>query len=177
MATKARRTPIKLDSVKLSVLGLEGTWVSDEAQQRAAWELYIELVTRIAVEHLADDEGLMREAYSSLYALFAETRAILKRAGPDVAVPAGKGKLSLAIVAIAVLNDVLRPFLAYWHPRLLAHEQQKPSDRSTRDHELAWSEHALARQALGGVREKMATYADLLAQAAGVAPIHSRDDA
>lgn len=176
MTKPRKRSSIRLDSVRLNFLGIEGTWVSDEMQQRASWELYVEIVTRVAVEQLGDDEGLVRDAYSSLYSLFPETRAILKRYGPDVAVPAGKGELSFAIVAVAVLNDVLRPFLAHWHPRLHDHEQHRGNDRSPRDHEHSWSEHANARKALLAMQEKMVCYADLLAEAAGVQAIHGRTD-
>jgi hypothetical protein len=174
MVKRRTRSSIKLASVELDFLGIEGTWISDEVQQRAAWELYVELVTRVAVERLSDDDGLIREAYASLYSLFGETRAILKRSGPDIAVPAGKSELSFAHVAIAVLNEVLRPFLASWHSRLLAHEQQRPNDRPAREHERAWSEYAAAREALRGIQDKMARYAELLADAAGVSPVHIR---
>ena len=38
--------------------------------------MYIELVTRIAVIELRPEEGLLREALSSLYSLFDTTRKI-----------------------------------------------------------------------------------------------------
>lgn len=41
-------------------------WEVDQTQSRAAWSLYVELVTRIAVELLQADEGLVREALNSL---------------------------------------------------------------------------------------------------------------
>ena len=40
-------------------------WEVDQKQSRAAWSLYVELVTRIAVEPLKADEGLVREALNS----------------------------------------------------------------------------------------------------------------
>jgi hypothetical protein len=39
----------------------------NEAQKKAAWNLYIELVSRISVQPLKEDEGLLREALTSLY--------------------------------------------------------------------------------------------------------------
>jgi len=42
-----------MDSVrvelKLGVLSVPGTWRPNEEERRAAWELYVELATRIAV--------------------------------------------------------------------------------------------------------------------------------
>jgi hypothetical protein len=51
----------------------------DEIQQMAAWELYVELATRIAVRPFGADEGLMREALSSLYSIFGTTRDVLRQ--------------------------------------------------------------------------------------------------
>jgi hypothetical protein len=51
--------------LNLGVAQLKGTWKPDDTQRRAAWELYVELVTRIAVLPLAGNEGLLREALSS----------------------------------------------------------------------------------------------------------------
>src|SRR5262245_37049443 len=66
---------------------ITGTWKADEAEQQAAWELYIELVTRVPVAELHTEEGSLREALSSLYALFTITRDILRRHGPAIAHP------------------------------------------------------------------------------------------
>ncbi len=41
-------------------------------------------MTRIAVQPLEVDQGLVREAMNSLYSLFGTTREVLKAAGPDV---------------------------------------------------------------------------------------------
>src|SRR5690554_2120685 len=59
-------------------------WETSRAESKAAWELYVELTTRIATQPLPDDRGLFREALSSLYSLYPTTREILRRAGPDV---------------------------------------------------------------------------------------------
>lgn len=89
-------------------------WEPDRAEQTAAWLLYIELATRIAVQPLGRDEGLSREALSSLYALFGTTREVLKSGGPKV----GISEPSVGWAAIEVLNTGLRPFLSKWHPIL-----------------------------------------------------------
>jgi len=136
----------------------------DETQQRAAWELYVELTTRIAVQSLGADEGLMREALSSLYDIFGATREILREAGPAVA----QGPNSFGPVAIEVLNKGLRPFMTKWHPLLMVHEAKRPSDVSARDHERAWEHAAEFRKALAKVQEQMLIYAEALGQIAGV---------
>jgi hypothetical protein len=56
-------------------------WEPDAAERRAAWSLYVELVTHSAVAPLEGDEGLLHETRSSLRSLFATTREILREAG------------------------------------------------------------------------------------------------
>jgi hypothetical protein len=53
-------------------------------------------VTRIAVVSLGPDEGLLREALASLHSLFAITRDILRRYGPNIAEPKPDGQYSSA---------------------------------------------------------------------------------
>ena len=136
----------------------------DEVQQRAAWELYVELTTRIAVQPCGPDEGLMREALSSLYSIFRASREILRQAGPPVA----QGPNSFGPVAIEVLNKGLMPFLTKWHPLLLAHEQKRPPDASAHDHERSWEKASEFRQELAQVQEQMMVYARALGKIAGV---------
>jgi len=160
--------------LNLGVAQLKGTWKPDDTQRRAAWELYVELVTRIAVVPLAGNEGLLREALTSLYALFAITRDVLRRHGPQVAMPTRDSEYSLGQIAVAVLNDELRPLLARWHPALEEWEARRPPDSSRVAHEDAW-EHARALRAeLAGTRRRLADYAALLATACGVPDLTTR---
>jgi hypothetical protein len=167
-------TRAKLAKVTVSLPGITGEWVADEAQQRAAWEMYVELVTRVAVQPLGPDEGLLREALASLYALFGETRRILREHGPDVATPLKKGRLSFGAIAVDVLNVWLRPLLASWHPRLAGHEDTRKPGITTVDHERAWQHAGELRAELEGLRGKLTAYADLLAQVCGVPSLHAR---
>ncbi|MGB8646912.1 MAG: hypothetical protein WCF84_16870 [Anaerolineae bacterium] len=136
----------------------------DEVQQKAAWELYVELATRIAVQPLGQEEGLLSEALTSLYNIFGATRQILRQAGPSVA----QGPDSFGPVAIDVLNKGLRPFLAKWHPLLQAYEQMRPADMSAREHERRWEKAKEFRDELTRIQEQMMIYADALAKIAGV---------
>ena len=139
-------------------------WEIDRTQSRAAWSLYVELVTRIAVEPLEADQGLVREALNSLYSLFGTTREILKEAGPDI----GASINSVGGIAIAVLNLGLRPFLAKWHPKLQAWEAKRPPDLSPKEHEQQWSEEGNLRDELAKLRQDLKQYANALAEIAGV---------
>jgi len=163
---------VRLTHIDVSFLGIEGRWVADRDQQRAAWEMYVELVTRITVQPLRRDDGLLRGALSSLYSLFGETRRVLKAYGPRVATPLAGGRTSFGQLAVGVLNSVLRPTLAKWHPRLQAHESCRPPERSPSAHEREWNDHDALRGELDAVREQLSGYADLLAKAAGITPLH-----
>jgi hypothetical protein len=120
--------------LNLHVLQISGTWEPNEDEGKAAWELYVELVTRIAVVPLGGQEGLLREALSSLYSLFATTRDILRRYGPAIAEPKPDGQYSFGVLAVAMLNYGLRPVLARWHPALEDWEASRPDGRSRREH-------------------------------------------
>jgi len=51
-----------------------GRWSPDRAEREAAWEMYVGLATRMSVQEVRPDEGLLREALSSLYSLFEPPR-------------------------------------------------------------------------------------------------------
>jgi len=164
----AKLTRVKVSLILPYVGSVEGTWEPDESEKKAAWEMYVELITRISVAELKPDEGLLREALSSLYTLFNTTRNILRRYGPSIARPKGKGSISFGYLAVAILNLVLRPVLAKWHPLLLDYESTKNSTVSPIVHERKWDKHEELRQTLNEVRGKIIEYANLLAQVADV---------
>jgi hypothetical protein len=163
----------KLESVKVSLSlptigSIEGVWEPDEREQQAAWELYVELITRISVAELQPYEGALREALTSLHIFFDVTRKVLRASGPSIAKPKGKDKLSLAFVAVAILNTVLRPVLAKWHPLLNDYEHTRELSVSTFDHEQRWEHAKELRSVLNGVRIILIEYANLLAEVAGI---------
>lgn len=162
----SKQNPAVLKQVTVSLpFGIgSASWESDPTERKAAWELYVELVTRIAVQPLASEEALMREASNSLYSLFGSTREILRAAGPNV----GASKNSVGGIAIAVLNNGLRPFLSKWHPILQEWEAQKPQGLSARSHEKAWTEEPALRKELESLRRDLEAYAQALANIAGV---------
>ena len=163
------RAPKSVDvKLNLRVLEISGTWEPNDAERRAAWEVYVELVTRVSAVPLRADEGLLREALTSMYSLFATTRDVLRRHGPEVAEPKRNGQYNFGYLAVAMLNFGVRPLLARWHPALEDWENQRPADRSRRDHERLWSQSDEFRAALTDTRRILTAYADLLAGACGV---------
>ena len=166
----------KLVNVKLKfnvpgIGGIEGSWEPELDEQMAAWELYVELVTRISVAKLDPGEGLLRETLASLYSIFESSRAILRKYGPSIARPKGKEALSFGVLAIAILNFVLRPVLVKWHPLLLDHESRKETGVSSLEHESKWDKNAELREVLEEVRGNLIQYANILADIAEIPPM------
>jgi hypothetical protein len=155
-------------NLKLPLLDIRGEWEPQELERQAAWELYVELVTRVPLVELHDDEGVLREALSSLYSLFGTTREILRKYGPGIAGPMeDDGSVSFGYLAVALLNGALRPLLARWHPRLEAHEAGRPDGISAGEYEEAWDLAAELRTELKQVGHVLNDYAVILAAATG----------
>ena len=90
-------------------LELELTW--SPVDKKAAWEMYIELLTRVSTQYLEPEHGDEETALASIHALFPITRDILKRYGAD--------SLKFSRVAIVMLNQIIRPFTSKWHKKSL----------------------------------------------------------
>ena len=147
---------------------MTGTWSADDTQRAAAWELYVELTTRIATVPLTPEEGLLREAMSSLHALFGTTREVLRRYGPSVGKPRPGSSLSVGFIAVNVLNAGVRPFLAKWHPELSRWEQQPHDGVGVADHERAWPHAVSVRADLAALQRTLNQYAKTLEDGLGV---------
>lgn len=78
----------------------------------AAWQLYVELITRITIQTLIPEEGDEKTALSSINSLFEITRDILKKQG--------RKSHEFTKLSIIILNQVIRPFTAKWHKLSLA---------------------------------------------------------
>lgn len=144
----------------------EAEWEADDSQRRTAWELYVELATRVSVVSLGANAGMIREAMTSLHELFGVTRSILRSAGPGV----GAAPESTGVIAMTVLNIGIRPFLSRWHPELSAWESSRDLATSPRDHELAWSKNVQVREDLVLLQKELMKYAMALAAIAGADP-------
>ncbi len=97
----------EMNSLKINLKFLEMEWAPNTSDEAAAWELYIELLTRISTQHLTPEHGDEKTALDSLHKLFDLTRSILKAHTRD--------SQEFAKIAIPVLNQIVRPFTAKWH--------------------------------------------------------------
>ncbi|MFF3634079.1 hypothetical protein [Streptomyces sp. NPDC002250] len=157
----AYRRSARLAEIKVTVPQLsELTFVVNNDARQVAWQLFVESVTRVSVQRLDDDEGLLREAMSSLYGLFVTTRETLKVARPSTQVSAG---MTVECLAVNFLNAELRPFLSKWHPRLRTFEAAWP-DRS----ESEWPQAAECRSELRQLQARARQYVLAFARLAGV---------
>lgn len=101
-----------MTSLKINLRFLEMEWSPQEADKNAAWELYIEMLTRIATQYLEPEEGDEATALESIHKLFELTRNIIKTYGREC--------FEFTKIAIVVLNQIIRPFTAKWHGELIS---------------------------------------------------------
>ena len=100
-----------LEKVRLGPSWAEAEFSIDTSDRDAAWELYIEMLTRIVTQPLPNNVGDDKTALDSVYSLFPITREILRRHG--------RSAERFSIIAIPVLNQIVRPFTAKWHKESL----------------------------------------------------------
>ncbi len=155
--------------------GIKGTWEPNREERKAAWELYVELITRISVVELESGEGILREALSSLYSLFGITREILRKYGTSVAKPRKENEYSFGELAIIILNYVLRPLLSKWHPLLHEYESERDKDISIKEHEDKWEKNSELRKELNETRDILIVYSNHLAKVAKVKPLYKEN--
>lgn len=96
-----------MTGLKIKVPFAEMEWSPKDKDKDAAWELYIELLTRISTQYLEPESGDEKTSLDSIYKLFDLTRNIIK----------ANGRLCIEFtkIAIVVLNQIIRPFTAKWH--------------------------------------------------------------
>jgi hypothetical protein len=92
-------------SVNTGILNMK--FEPQDEDKDAAWELYIEMLTRITTQPLKKGMGDEKVALDSIYSLFPTTREIIKRKGRHC--------ISFTKIAILVLNQKVRPFTEKWH--------------------------------------------------------------
>ena len=96
-----------MTSLKVKAGFLEMEFSPKDTDKNAAWDLYIELLTRITTQTLKIEEGDEKTALDSIYSLFKTTRNVIKKYG--------RGCFEFTKIAIIVLNKIIRPFTAKWH--------------------------------------------------------------
>lgn len=145
-----------MTSLKIKAPFLEAEWNPSKSDKNAAWNLYVELLTRITTQHLQPDHGDEKAVLESIHTLFAISRQIIKENGP--------GCIEFAKIAIVVLNQIVRPFTAKWHKLSIAgafEDKQKCIE---------------FRSELASLQKELRKYTSALAQIADVEDLTSLED-
>ena len=145
-----------MTSLKIGPTFLQAELRWKDADKAAAWEMYIELLTRITTQPLYTEHGDEKTALESVYSLFPTTRQVLKNNTKDC--------VEFAKLAIVILNQVVRPFTAKWHRLSL----QGAFDDS--------KEREQFRKELDSLQVTLRKYAKMLADMAGVEDLTSLED-
>lgn len=134
---------------------LEMEWAPQEQDKDAAWDMYIELLTRITTQPLAPEHGDEKTALDSIHSLFPITREVIRAHGRDC--------INFTKIAIVILNQIIRPFTAKWHKLTLAGAFTK-------------KEQCLAfRKELKELQIDLCIYTKMLADMAGVEDLTELD--
>ncbi len=137
-----------MTELKINAKFLEAEFKLRNRDKEAAWEMYIELLTRITTQPLPEGSGDNKTALESVYTLFPLTRDIIKQKG--------RRCIEFTRIAIVVLNQIIRPFTAKWHRLSLAGE----IDKVDKSQEF--------RKELAELQEKLKVYTKALSDMAGV---------
>lgn len=147
-----------LKGLKIHAGFLDAEFAPNDQDADAAWELYVELLTRAATQAVPEDVGDEAAALKSMHDLFGLTRSIMRA-------PGRRHADGFAKIAIVVLNQKVRPFTAKWHKLSLAGALQDPGQRSAFRAELA------------SLQQDLRHYAGLLSQMAGVEDLTTLEQA
>ncbi|GAA3535531.1 hypothetical protein GCM10022222_18940 [Amycolatopsis ultiminotia] len=139
----------------------------DDEERRAAHRILNELTSRVPLRELPAGEGLLRSALSSLHTLFDRIRLVGDAVDPDALRPSTPVRPGLATLIRRLQDEILGPFLTYWHTRLDQHHELRPPGIGSRDHELGWELHGRLRADLGKVRLSISEVAEELAVLSG----------
>lgn len=138
----------KLTGLRINAPFMEMEWKPSDPDKAAAWDLYVELLTRITTQPLPNEDGMEQTALTSIYALFDLTRQTLKTHG--------RSCIQFARIAVVVLNQIVRPFTAKWHRKSQDGAFASPDDCQQ------------FRQELQVLQTQLRNYTRLLAELAGV---------
>jgi hypothetical protein len=150
MLIRRRGETFSLTEVKVTVPELaELTFAVSDEHRKVAWKIFIEIMTRVAAQPLGEQEGLLREAFSSLYSVFLSIRELLKTTEP-ARPTAGP---TVEMFAFRMLNKEIRPFLTKWHPELKRFEETISMAPET-----AWEHNNICRGELGRLQDRLVEY-------------------
>jgi hypothetical protein len=98
---------LKMDTFTICTPFFEATISQNDNNKIASWQLYVELITRIATQPLHEERGDEESALESIYKLFDITRELIRQYGRDAE--------SFSMLSLCLINLVLRPFASKWH--------------------------------------------------------------
>lgn len=145
-----------LVGLKVKTPILEMDWEPSDTDKNAAWDLYVELLTRITTQRLSHEHGTEEAALESVHKIFGLTRTTLKEHGRNAE--------NFTRVSIIVLNQVIRPFTAKWH---------RLSEQG------AFSDEAKCvdfREELTELQDKLRAYTKMLSELADVEDMTEMED-
>ena len=136
-----------LEELKIKPPFLEANLKLQDADKKAAWELYVELLTRVTTQPLSPNTGDEKTALDSIFAIFGLTRTVLKN---------NRKCVEFTKIAVIVLNQIIRSFTSKWH---------RIYEKTKFEHE---SDCQQFRKELEVLQGKLSRYTQLLADMAGV---------
>lgn len=145
-----------MTGLKIKIPFAEMEWNPKDKDKDAAWELYIELLTRIATQELIIETGDEETALESIHKLFELTRITIKNNGRQC--------IEFTKIAIIVLNQIVRPFTSKWH-RLNLQGSLKNDAKCTE-----------FRNELKQLQDRLIIYTGMLADMAGVEDLTQLED-
>ena len=153
---KARDLAGLFNHYKLSKIKIGPRWANVELKfeafnKYAAWELYVEMLTRVITQPMPAEGGNEQAALDSVYSIFETTREVLRRCGPTA--------FEVSLVVIPFLNQVVRPFTTKWHSASLSGAFSDATKRTEFRQELIELQHDLCQY--NRILAKMAGVEDL----------------
>ena len=145
-----------MTSLKIKTPFLEANWEPKDEDKDAAWELYVELLTRIATQSLPKTHGDEATALASVHQLFGLTREVIKSHGRHC--------IEFTKIAVVILNQKVRPFTAKWHRFMLENKFEDPQ---------VCAEY---RKELEQLQTVLRTYTKMLADMADVEDLSEMED-
>lgn len=139
----------KLESLAIGTNCATVTLSYTNWDSEAAWQLYVELITRVTSQPLIESAGDEKTALDSVHSIFGTTREILKNFG--------KNAKSFTPLSLLLLNRIIRPFTSRWHKLFV----NGPISEQSKN---------VFRNELESLRLSLVSYIELLADMAGVEP-------
>lgn len=139
----------KLDNPGIDPERMQEFWAPQDADRALAWDVYVELRTRITTQELRDEEGNDKAALDSIYALFGLSRNAMRQHGVTCA--------NTGTLLTAFMNQKVRPFTARWHRHSV---NENWSDNPTEQHPEFRSELQDLQPILNDLADALSDLAD-----------------